>query len=354
MRRFVVVLAVLVLAGYFTVKHLTHEASFRFSYEVTPQGRILLRAHTIAFDAAGDIYVASASGVRRATDSASYPENDPLSQDFYRNTQATAPSLSPDGRWLAFLKANDDGDAELFVARADGSGELTDLSPSGGTKPSWDAKSLSILIADFADPWAGLTPGTPAYTRADREYDKNLSHGRTQVFRVGLDGRASPLTGGVNELSNPVWSPGGTQIAFVSTPPFKADQDFLSQPNTIWVMRGDGSGRKPLFTVKEMLFEMSWTPDGEHLRASGLWRNWLVDAASGRAVRVGDVGAADLSYSADGRLAARGSVSGIVVSDRAASDGTLSNPRLVIAANARGKAPEGKRPDPFYGGISIR
>lgn len=344
-QRVIVGIVILAIIGFLAIKHLTRNTPIRFSYELTPQGRSLLRNHMIAFDSGGDIYLATASSVRKVTDPAFHSTADPYSE----YTTASAPALSPDGRWLTFCG----DDEELFVVPTEGHGKFVDLSStSDSTQPSWDVSSRSILVAEWPLPPSGLT--SSAFNKWLKDHENDPS----QIFRVSLNGRASLVAASVNDLSNPVWSPSGSRIAYVSRRHSRrAEALSLSQPGAVWAMRGDGTGRKRLFAFKGFVDNVTWMPDGHHLQIITFGpplfrdRRWLVDTTTGLVSALGN-GTAAPTYSPDGSIAARETTEGIVITKLAPGKGPTTRPVLVIAAATNRKPSKGKRLDPFDGTIS--
>ena len=98
-------------------------------------------------------------------------------------------------------------------------------------------------------------------------------------------GVATPLSTGLAFDSQPVYSPDGEHIAFVSD---------RSGSENIWIMQADGSSPWELSdTDKDSeLMSPSWSPDGSHVIASvGDWksrvyRTWAFHLAGGKGVRL--------------------------------------------------------------------
>lgn len=117
--------------------------------------------------------------------------------------------------------------------------------------------------------------------------------GETFVLEVLGDLYTLPVEGGVAELlttglafdSQPVYSPDGEHIAFISD---------RSGHENVWIMRADGTAARELSdTSKDSeLMSPSWAPDGSHVIASvGSWKTrvyrvWAYHMAGGKGVRL--------------------------------------------------------------------
>jgi Tol biopolymer transport system component len=58
-----------------------------------------------------------------------------------------APSISPDGKWLAY-QSDETGRGEIYVRALDGSGGRVQVSNAGGTEPVWDRKGAIIYYVE--------------------------------------------------------------------------------------------------------------------------------------------------------------------------------------------------------------
>jgi Tol biopolymer transport system component len=97
------------------------------------------------------------------------------------------------------------------------------------------------------------------------------SNSTGNIWLAKTDGSAAmPLTrlsiGGSNS-SEPVWSPDGKKIAFVSTRALDGS-DAIAAASNIWVINADGTAVAPLtrLTTSGVLFwQLAWSPDGRKL-----------------------------------------------------------------------------------------
>ena len=122
-------------------------------------------------------------------------------------------------------------------------------------------------------------------------------------------GEAKRLTSGLPFDSQPVYSPDGSQIAFISD---------RSGSENVWVMNSDGSEMRELSDTRgdSELMSPSWSPDGTHVIASlGNWETrtykiWAYHLDGGKGVRLaprrsnnstGSQNYAGARYSEDGR-----------------------------------------------------
>jgi Tol biopolymer transport system component len=190
-----------------------------------------------------------------------------------------SPVYSPDGTKIAFQSARAfDGSnnhdvnqvANIWVMNADGSGAtaLTHLThPSADcTRPAWspDGKKIAYTSARALDGSDDVNPGGSLVV--------------TNVWSINADGTNNvPLTddnsivaGGTTNSSDPVWSPDGSRITFVSV----RAVDGTHLPNTnstpnLWIMNSaDGSSRRPLtfYTAAGIrLTGWSWLPNGSRV-----------------------------------------------------------------------------------------
>ncbi len=137
------------------------------------------------------------------------------------------PRLSPDGKQIVFTSFRD-GDAEIYLMDADGSGQLR-LTSNGASDrlPAWSPDGTQI-----------------AFT-TDRD-------GNDEIYVMNTDGSGlARLTTDPASDSYPAWSPDGRQIAFASVRDGNAE---------IYVMNADGSGQSRVTNDPGFDFAPDWTP----------------------------------------------------------------------------------------------
>ncbi|MGH2596640.1 MAG: TolB family protein [Actinomycetota bacterium] len=145
----------------------------------------------------------------------------------------TGPSLSPDGRTVAFTRTDQHGSA-IYTIGIDGTG-LTQLIGAPATDPSWSPDGSQIAFAG--------SPGGPF-----------------GIYVIGVDGSNPRIVKGTGEISvrHPAWSPDGGSIAFEGTegaPEAGATWD-------IYVAPVDGSGITDITqTPGASEISPSWSPE---------------------------------------------------------------------------------------------
>lgn len=121
--------------------------------------------------------------------------------DLYALINVESPALSPDGRYLAFVRA----DVSRLGNKVERHIWLVDLAAKAGRPRQFTYGAKS----DFSPAWAPDSQ-TLAFvsTRADRP----------QIYLISVaGGEARPLTQMPNGATGPVWSPDGARLAFVSS-----------------------------------------------------------------------------------------------------------------------------------------
>ncbi len=202
-----------------------------------------------------------------------------------RGHRDTAPRFSPDGRLLAFLRAEADAKPQLHVVPADGGEpvQLTDA-PLGAGAPRWSPDGTRIAYT-ARDPEPGRY-GTVDGVGPDAEDPRlitdvrYLSDGvgyvgdrRTQVFVVDVpDMAADPagvepaaptrVTEGPFETASVAWSPDGSRLAFVSARHDGRVEDLRSD---VWTCKPDGTDLVRVTPTTLTADEVAWAGDGATL-----------------------------------------------------------------------------------------
>lgn len=196
------------------------------------------------------------------------------------NFRDTAPRFSPDGRTLAFLSNDRNGDrGQLYLLSFDG-GEpraLTSLKRGAGT-PVWSPDGGRIAFAARVDideiaqqEGQSEEPGKPPRVRIiSRVRHKADGDGLLEALRrhlfvvdaateVDTPGRVLQLTDGDWDDTEPAWSPDGKLLAFVSNR--ERDRD-LSSLSDIWIVPAAGGRARRLTTHRGESAAPAFSPDG--------------------------------------------------------------------------------------------
>lgn len=162
----------------------------------------------------------------------------------------TAAAYSPDGKEIAYSSSRD-GNAEIYVARADGSRvrRLT-VHPAIDTAPSWSPSGRRLVFT------------------SDRT-------GRPQLFLIDADGSGlEQLTFGGKWNDSGDWSPRADRIVHVC----RIDGEF-----ELALIQADGSGWRRL-TVGGGCENPCWAPDGRHVvfarQQAGVRNLWILGVAA--------------------------------------------------------------------------
>jgi Tol biopolymer transport system component len=215
----------------------------------------------IVFDNFQDIWSINAdgTGLRRLTRSP-WPEFDP--------------SLSPDGRLIAF-RAEPHEHPQLWIMNAGGTGQHR-LTRDGGF-PTWSPDGSMIAYA----PGGGASGRSwIAIMNADGSNNRRLPHtdygeypswspdgkriafnsnlsGHGLMYIVDVDGSRVVDLSGVGQGHEVAWSPDGRSILFAS------QRDHSDNWDDIYVMRPDGSDVRRLTRNRAEL--PAWSPDGRYI-----------------------------------------------------------------------------------------
>jgi len=221
---------------------LTDQAGPETFPSLSPDGR------SLAYAAGGDIWLQRVGGKN--------PIN--LTKDPAADTQ---PAFSPDGEHIAFRSARSGGGIFVMGATGESVRRLTDF----GYNPAWspDGKDIVFSTAQWGDPIARYA------------FDSQL----WVVSAASGEKRQLTKRDSVPDAVQPNWSPHGQRIAFWAVNGGQRD---------LWTVSADGTN--PVAVTQDAALDWSpaWSPDGNHLYfasdrggSMNLWRVRL-DEKSGR------------------------------------------------------------------------
>lgn len=166
---------------------------------------------------------------------------------------ASHPRWSPDGRYLAFLAADEADNDQVWTLFREGGEAVQRTDTAQGVRDSEWSPDGTRMVLVLQDP----TPEQLAVKRGEEEpenpppwvitrrqfkldYVGYLDSRRAHLYVLELDaGTMTQITFGDYDDSEPVWSPGGRHIAFTSNR--SADPD--SNSNTdIWLVSAEAAG----------------------------------------------------------------------------------------------------------------
>jgi dipeptidyl aminopeptidase/acylaminoacyl peptidase len=173
---------------------------------------------------------------------------------------ATAPEWSPDGTTIAFLSDREkDGERQVWMMMADGGEAWAVTSHKGGVSGfhfSPDGKRIVLTATD-----------QPNKDEEDRKKVKDdtmvIDHDikMTHLWLFDVDKKEEKrLTEGDFTVSDPQWSPDGSQISYTTRPTPKADDGDL---DNIWVLNVATGARNRLTNDDSSSQNARWSPDGK-------------------------------------------------------------------------------------------
>jgi hypothetical protein len=168
---------------------------------------------------------------------------DVLSPDIDGGRINIAPTLSPDGRYVAFISERDLFQFNLFVADAE-TGEVIAELDRAGTTGHFNA----LRFISSAGTWSPDGRRLAFVTSA--EGDNQITIWNVQTEEIERSFKVK----GVNALTNPAWAPGGNRLAFSGTDGGVSD---------LYVLNLETNAVRQLTNDRYADLQPTWAPDGE-------------------------------------------------------------------------------------------
>lgn len=216
--------------------------------------------------------------------------------DIMNLQQLSDPQLSPDGRYVAFVKSAPGGDPHIWLVPTDGSSPARPFILSGGVdvSPQWSPDSTKIaFLSDRKNPLTEdkvfnfSLEGGNYNSKIPEQQEQPLATNEgnpmpsRQIWLISLDGgEAIPLTdvpGGVRSFQ---WSKDGRFLAFIRKDPFtaeelknqqqKQDQILMNQHekfDRLWIYDFESRQARLLTHEDIEIDDFLWSPDGTRFLA---------------------------------------------------------------------------------------
>jgi Tol biopolymer transport system component len=208
------------------------------------------------------------------------------------------PAVSPDGEQIAFRSSREGGGIWVMGIGGEGAHRVTPVGETAAFNPAWSPDGKEIA---YATENVQLTP-------LNGEHPSEL-----RIVNAGT-GRVRKI--GVPDAVQPNWSPHGRRIAYWARPWPSAGAEAVSKSMDIWTVPASGGAPVALVTDESTDWNPVWSPDGRYLYfvsdrsgSMNLWRI-AVDEESGKALGAPEPITTPAQFlahptvSADGRLIA--------------------------------------------------
>jgi TolB protein len=186
------------------------------------------------------------------------PDGSDLRQVTRDGKRNATPSLSRDGKKIAFISTRDGEKQQIYSMNADGSDvtRITKDDTIGHYNPQWSPDGKRMV------------------------YYTEKGDGKDQVWVMNADGSNNTLlTGGIGHNIFPGWSPDGKKIIFSSSKrDAKSDGSYVDG-SYVYTMNADGSGLAKVGNIQSYFARFS--PDGKKIAyASGRFPSTAIYVAN--------------------------------------------------------------------------
>lgn len=204
------------------------------------------------------------------------------------HVSGTDPSISPDGKQIAFCSIRDDIYFQIYIMNSDGtsSKRLTNIKTGDACGPVWahDGKKIAFYAYALTNPnrnpeiWTMDPNGSNPKKLTEHGVDPSWSPDDKQIvfassrevlfhiYSMNADGtNVKQLTSGKREDANPSWAPDGAAIVYSS--------EAEGGRRGLFIMAADGSSPHRLaFSKRQDFCFPTWSTDGKNIAFTTLNR----------------------------------------------------------------------------------
>ena len=188
------------------------------------------------------------------------------------STSSTSPRWSPDGRFMAFLSARDQGRPQIWLLSRNGgeARKVTSLE-NGVSNFEWSPDSTKFVCLTRTGPPPSKNTDVRHYTHINYKFNDTgwFDERRSHVVVVEVKtGAAKQITDGDNwNDTDPHWSPDSSKIAFVSN---RTGHEFDNDRNSdVWVIPAAGGTLTKISDHDGPDRSPRWSPDGTRIAFLG-------------------------------------------------------------------------------------
>ena len=185
---------------------------------------------------------------------------------------SNSPRWSPDGRFMAFLSARDQGRPQIWLlSRNGGEGRRVTNLENGASNFEWSPDSTHFVCLTRTGPPPSKNSDVRHYTHINYKFndtgwfDEKRSHVVVVEVRTGA---AKQITDGNDwNDTDPHWSPDSSRIAFVSN---RTGHEFDNDHNSdVWVIPAAGGSLAKISDHQGPDRNPRWSPDGRRIAFLG-------------------------------------------------------------------------------------